>query len=75
MRKPYKRNKRILKEIEGTLALLGGVWSLVRIQSPRLIKKRFRSHFLERFLLSMRVTFLGTIPHFYAQKREKNVRR
>ena len=48
MRKPYKCNKRILKEIEGTLALLGGVWSLVRIQSPRLIKKRFRSH-LGRF--------------------------
>ena len=48
MREPYKRNKRILKEIEGALALLGGVWSLVRIQSPRLVKKRFRSH-LERF--------------------------
>ena len=75
MWEPYKRNKRILKEIEGTPTLLGGVWSLVRIQSPRLVKKRFRSHFLERFLLSMRVTFLGTILHFYAQKREKNVRR
>ena len=75
MRKVCNRKYLTFGNLREALALLGGVWSLVRIQSPRLIKKRFRSHFLERFLLSMRVTFLGTIPHFYAQKREKNVRR